>query len=282
VNILSIQSHVAYGHVGNSVATFALQRLGHEVWPVHTVQFSNHTGYGRWRGRVFDATLVREVVEGIEELGALTACDAVLSGYVGGAEIGDAVLDAVARVKRANPSAIYCCDPVIGDMEQGAFVRPEVAKFLRARAVRVADIATPNHFELNYLAGAATATLQQALAAVEAVHDLGPRVVLVTSLRTEDTPAQALDVLASDGKTRWRLRTPRIDVPANGAGDLIAALFLANYLTNRSVPGALSLSVASVFGVLAAQQQLGTRELPLIAAQEQLVAPARTFAVERI
>ena len=88
MNILSLQSHVAYGHVGNSAAVFALQRLGIEVWPVHTVQFSNHPGYGGFRGRAFDAGLIGDVVQGIEERGALAACDGVLSGYVGSAEIG--------------------------------------------------------------------------------------------------------------------------------------------------------------------------------------------------
>ena len=278
--ILSIQSHVAYGHVGNSAAVFALQRLGHDVWPVHTVQFSNHTGYGSWRGRVFDAALVRDVVEGIEDRGSLARCDAILSGYVGDAAVGEAILDAVARVRRANPAALYCCDPVIGDREQGAFVRPGVTEFMRDCAVPAADIVTPNHFELDLLAGASSNTLQAAKAAVERVHALGPRIVLVTSLRTEETPADALDLLGSDGGGCWRIRTPRLAVPANGAGDLIAALFLARYLTNRSVPEALSLAAAAVFGVLSAQQRTGMRELPLVLAQDQLVEPDRSFAVE--
>jgi pyridoxine kinase len=282
VNILSIQSHVAYGHVGNAAAVFALQRLGHEVWPVHTVQFSNHTGYGGWRGRVFDAELVRDVVEGIAERGALARCDAVLSGYMGDAAIGQAILAAVARVRSANPDALYCCDPVIGDAGQGPFVRPGVADFMRHAAVPAATIVTPNHFELDFLAGATTRTLDQAIAAVDALHRLGPRIVMVTSLRTEETPAEALDLLASDGEGRWRVRTPRLDVAANGAGDVIAALFLARYLANRSVPEALSLSAASVFGVLARQAETGARELPLIEAQDRLVSPDRRFPVEAV
>ena len=97
MNILSIQSHVAYGHVGNAAAVFPMQRLGHEVWPIHTVQFSNHPGYGGFRGASFDAALIDACVEGIAERGALARCDAVLSGYLGGAETGDAILRAVAR-----------------------------------------------------------------------------------------------------------------------------------------------------------------------------------------
>lgn len=282
MSILSIQSHVAYGHVGNSAAVFALQRLGIEVWPVHTVQFSNHTGYESFRGRVFDADLVREVVEGIDERGALAACDAVLSGYMGDAAIGEAVLDAVARTKRANPRALYCCDPVIGDNERGAFVRPGVAAFMRDRALPAADIVTPNQFELEHITGLSSPTLEGVLAAVSAVHARGPGIVLVTSLRTEDTPADSVDLVVSDGRNRWRLRTPRLDVPAKGAGDLIAGLFLARYLQNPSAPEALSQSAASVFGVLCAQQTMGTPELPLISAQEQLVCPDRSFVAEPV
>ena len=110
MNLLSIQSHVAYGHVGNAAAVFPLQRIGIEVWPIHTVQFSNHTGYGAWRGQVFDASLLREVMQGIEERGVLSRCDGVVSGYMGSAETGDAILDAFDRVKAANKAARYCCD----------------------------------------------------------------------------------------------------------------------------------------------------------------------------
>jgi pyridoxine kinase len=243
---------------------------------------SNHTGYGSWRGRVFDAGSIREVVAGIEDRRALAECDAVLSGYVGSAELGETILDAVARVKHANPAALYCCDPVIGDVAQGVFVRPDVAAFLRDRAVPAADIITPNQFELEYVTGEKTATLASALSAVRSAHALGPRIVLVTSLWTDETPADSLDLLVSDGRGRWRLRIPRLDVPANGAGDLIAALFVARCLENRMVADALSLSAASVFGILSAQHAKGMREMPLVAAQAQLAAPDRRFVPEPV
>ena len=185
MNLLSIQSHVAYGHVGNAAAVFPLQRLGVEVWPIHTVQFSNHTGYGDWRGQVFDAALIRELVAGIAQRGILSECDGVLSGYMGGADTAAAILDAVAAVKRANPAARYCCDPVIGDVGRGVFVREGIPEFMRARAVPAADVVTPNQFELDYLSGRASTTLSEARDAVKAVHDLGPRAILVTSLHTQ-------------------------------------------------------------------------------------------------
>ncbi|HWG94601.1 MAG TPA: pyridoxal kinase, partial [Mycobacteriales bacterium] len=182
--VLSIQSHVAYGHVGNASAVFALQRLGVEVWPVHTVQFSNHTGYGAWRGRVFDGQAVDEVVEGIAEQGVLGTCDAVLSGYLGSADIGHAVLGAVERVRAANPDAVWCCDPVMGDVGRGVFVRPGIPELMREHAVPAADVVTPNHYELDLLAGTATTSLGAVKDAVAAVQALGPRVVLTTSLVT--------------------------------------------------------------------------------------------------
>jgi pyridoxine kinase len=280
VNLLSIQSHVAYGHVGNSAAVFALQRLGIEVWPVHTVQFSNHTGYGQWRGGVFDAAMIADVIAGLAERGVLGECDGVLSGYMGAADIGEAILDAVARVKQANPAAAYCCDPVIGDAERGVFVRPGIPEFMRALAVPAADVVTPNQFELAQLIGRPVSTLADLRAAVEAVHALGPRVIVVTSVTTEDTPKDALDVLVSDEGASFLVRTPRLPIVANGAGDLIAALFFGHFLRSGVVQDALSCAVSAVFGVLDRTAEAGAGEMLLVEAQEELVAPSRTFKAE--
>lgn len=282
MNLLSIQSHVAYGHVGNAAAVFPLQRLGVEVWPVHTVQFSNHTGYGDWQGQVFDASLIREVVAGIAQRGVLGACDGVLSGYIGGADIGAAILDCVAAVKRANPSARYACDPVIGDVGRGVFVREGIPEFMKRQAVAAADIITPNQFELDYLSGRASQTLTQARDAVKAVHDLGPRAILVTSLHTDETPADAIDLLASDASGCFRLRTPKLPLAVNGAGDAIAALFFAHYLRSGRIDAALSRAASSIFGVLSKTAQAGMREIQLVAAQDEIVNPSRVFEVEKI
>jgi pyridoxine kinase len=282
MNLLSIQSHVAYGHVGNSAALFPLQRLGVEVWTIHTVQLSNHTGYGQWRGRVFDADMIRELVEGIGERGVLGACDGVLSGYLGSTEIGAAILDAVMMVRQANPKARYCCDPVIGDVGRGIFVRPGIPEFFRQRAVPAADLITPNHFELDYLTGRETRTLDQVLSAIDAVHALGPGAVLVTSMRTAETPDDAVDLVASDGSGKFHLRTPRLPIAANGAGDAIAALFFAHYLQRGSAAEALSLAGSSLYGVLAQTAQAGSPEILLVAAQDQLLNPTRVFEAERI
>jgi pyridoxine kinase len=283
LNILSIQSHVAYGHVGNSSAVFPMQRLGCEVWPIHTVQFSNHTGYDEgWSGRVYDGQMIDEVVGGIADLGKLAECDGLLSGYMGSSDIGHAILAAATRVREAAPGAVYCCDPVIGDIGKGIFVRSGVPEFVKGRAVPAADIITPNQFELNYLAGMETATLSDALKAVAAVHALGPKVILVTSLITEETPDDAIDMIASAGGEVWRLRTPKLDVNVNGAGDAIAAIFFVHWLRTRSAVQALTLAGSSIYGVLLQTAATGSRELVTIAAQDEFVEPLLLLKPERL
>ncbi|MBV1799483.1 pyridoxal kinase PdxY [Siccirubricoccus sp. G192] len=280
MNILSIQSWVAYGHVGNASAVFPLQRLGAEVWAVNTVQFSNHTGYGAWRGQVFSEALIRDCVTGIAERGVLGRCDAVLSGYMGDAGIGEAILDAVGRVKVANPAALWCCDPVIGDVGRGIFVRPGIPEFFRDRALPASDITTPNQFELEWLTGAPITTLAAAKAAVAGVQARGPRCVLLTSLRIEDTPADAIELLAAEGGRFWRLRTPLLPISVNGAGDAIAALFLFHRLRSGEAAAALSAAASSVHGLLRQTVAAGSREILTVAAQEEFVAPSQVFRAE--
>ncbi len=282
MNILSIQSWVAYGHVGNASAVFPLQRLGAEVWAVNTVQFSNHTGYGEWTGTVFTGEQIAALIDGIAARGVLASCDAVLSGYMGDVGIGTAILDAVARVKAANPAALYCCDPVIGDLDTGVYVRPAIPAFMAEQAVPRADIITPNQFELEQLTGRSCATLAQAKAAVAALQATGPRTVLVTSLRTEATPDDCIDMLAADDGAFHLLRTPLLPVSVNGAGDAIAALFLFHRLRSGSAAVALEEAGSAVFGLLARTQAAGVRELLTVAAQDEFVAPSRRFTAMQV
>jgi pyridoxine kinase len=282
MNLLSIQSHVAYGHVGNAAAVFPLQRLGVEVWPVHTVQFSNHTGYGEWRGQVFEAGLIRDVVQGIEERGVLPNCDGVLSGYMGSADTGVAILDAVDRVKAANPKARYCCDPVIGDVGRGVFVRSGIPEFMRERAVPAADIVTPNQFELEFLSRLTVRTIDDAGRACGAIHAMGPSTVLVTSLHAEDTPKDMIDLFASGPDGRYRVRTPLLDLSINGAGDAVAALFFAHLLYSGSTAEALARAASSIFGILHRTADAGSREILLIEAQQEFIKPGRMFHAEPV
>jgi pyridoxine kinase len=281
MNILSIQSWVSYGHVGNASAVFPLQRLGAEVWSINTVQFSNHTGYGHWTGQVYSGESVRELVDGIEARGVLNRCDAVLSGYMGDAAIGAAVLHAVDRVRQANPGAIYCCDPVIGDTDTGVYVRPGIEEFLRDRALTQADIATPNRFEVERLTGLNCSTLALAKAAVTRLADgmrpRGLRCVMMTSLETDTTPTDHLDMMVAEAGAFHLLRTPRLPVSVNGAGDAIAALFLYHRLRTGSAVAALEAAGSSVHGLLRRTAEAGAREIQLIAAQEEFVSPTQKF-----
>ncbi|HMN71754.1 MAG TPA: pyridoxal kinase PdxY [Rhodoblastus sp.] len=280
MNILSIQSHVAYGHVGNSAAVFALQRMGVEVWPIHTVQFSNHPGYGAFRGRAFDAKLIDDCVAGVAERGALARCDGLISGYVGAAEIGEAILRAVRRMKQENPNALYCCDPVIGDAGPGIFVKPGVPEFFSTSALAAADVVTPNHFELEWLNGAPIVGMTGFRAAVDALHARGPKIVLVTSAHLADTPDDCVDLFVSSFEGVFRLRTPRLPEDFNGAGDAIAALFFAQCLATKSPKAALERAGAAIYGVLKRTHEEGARELLLVEAQDEIVAPTNVFAAE--
>lgn len=260
---------------------FPLQRLGAEVWAVHTVQFSNHTGYGAWTGEVFGAETIGALVDGIAARGVLPACDAVLSGYMGDAAIGEAILDAVRRVRAANPLALYCCDPVIGDTEWGVYVRPDIPDFMRTRCVPAADLLTPNQFELERLTGQAVRSLQDVKRAVTslqtAMPETGPRSVLVTSLRTEATPVDAIDMLAAEAGAFHLLRTPLLDLSVNGAGDAIAALYLFHRLRSGSAAVAVSEAGSAIHGLLRRTAEAGSREILTVAAQEEFVAPSRRF-----
>ena len=280
MKVLSIQSWVSHGHAGNAAAVFPLQRLGVEVVAVHTVLFSNHTGYGSWRGRILDASLVREIVQGLDERGALADTDALLTGYLGDAAIGEAILQARARLAEARPGALWCCDPVIGDDGRGVFVRPGIPEFLRDRCVPAADILTPNQFELEWLTATEARTRDRMLAAVRALTARGPRIVLVTSLAVEDTPDNAIDVVAADAARAVRVRLPRLPIVGRGTGDAIAALFLAHVLAGRDLAEAASRAASALHGVLRATVAAGREEMALIAAQDQLASPDPLFPAE--
>ncbi|MEV4774865.1 pyridoxal kinase PdxY [Microbacterium sp. LWH12-1.2] len=282
MKILSIQSAVAYGHVGNSAAVFPLQRIGVEVLPVYTVNFSNHTGYGAWRGPLIAPDDVREVITGIEERGVFGEIDAVLSGYQGGEGIGDVIIDAVSRVKAANPKAVYACDPVMGNAKSGCFVAPAIPVLLRERVVPVADIITPNQFELGFLTGTEPDTLESTLASVDVARAMGPRTVLVTSVERPDREEGTIEMLAVDDEGAWIVQTPHLPMKANGSGDVTAALFTAHYVQTGSAQTALERTASSVYDLLKATLESGERELQLIEAQEFYANPQMQFTARQV
>jgi pyridoxine kinase len=277
--VLSVQSRVAYGHVGNAASVFALQRLGVEAWALDTVAFSNHTGHGRWRGSAVAAAVIAELFEGIAALGILPHIDAVLSGYLGDAATGPVLLDIVEQVRGANPDALFCCDPVIGDIDTGSYVTDGIAEFFRDRALQLADIVTPNCFELEYLTGASVATLAEAAAAAAALRAQGPSIVLVTSL---DAAPDRVTMLAAGPDGAWAVETPRLPVVLNGCGDVTAALFLAHLLRGATLPDSLGATASAIFAVIETTLRLDRYELALVAAQDELALPSRRFTPRRV
>lgn len=282
MKVLSIQSAVAYGHVGNSAAVFPLQRIGVEVMPVYTVNFSNHTGYGAWRGPLISPDDVREVLTGIDERGAFGSIDVILSGYQGSEGIADVILDAVARIKAANPTAIYACDPVMGNATSGCFVAPAIPVLLRKRVVPAADLITPNQFELGYLTGTEPDTLESTLESVDLARAMGPSTVLVTSVARPDREEGTLEMLVVDDRGAWIVTTPQLPMKANGSGDVTAALFTAHYRRTGDAADALARTASSVFDLLTATLESGERELQLVESQEAYAHPRMQFAVRQV
>ncbi|RED54280.1 pyridoxal kinase PdxY [Aestuariispira insulae] len=279
MSILSIQSHVSYGHVGNSAAVFPLQRLGFEVWPVHTVMFSNHAGYDSFKGPVLAPDDLRAVLSGMGERGCFAKCRAVLSGYLGSAALGEVVLEAVQRARAENPNTLYCCDPVMGDVGKDVYVKKTIPSFIEEKLLPEADLLTPNQFELELLSGHKVKDLNSSIAAARDLVARGVTALLVTSLERDDLPAGQIEMLAVSGDEAWLVNTPRLDFPImpNGAGDICAALFTGHFLKNRDLKRALEQTTATVYGLFEASWQRGERELALIEAQDEIIRPSHPF-----
>lgn len=271
MNIVSLQSHVAYGHVGNSAAVFAMQRLGNEVWPVYTVNFSNHTEYPDWGGPVMAPAEVADVLDGMSF--AFAEVDVVLTGYLGSAELAAVVEDTVRRIKSANPNARYICDPVIGNAQIGSFVTPEIPDVFRERLIPLADAITPNQWELALLTGTDLAGADDPIAATaEAARSLKDR-ALVTSIGAHD--AATLGLLDITPEETWHVETPRLGGNVVGAGDLATALYAA--MQDREPAERLSHLAGSMFDIVTAVRERDLPELPLIEMQERIVAPRSAF-----
>ena len=280
MDILTIQSHVARGHVGLDAAVFPLQLLGFEVDAVPTVVFSNHLGWPEFTGRPLALDWVREVIDGVARRG-LERCRCLLTGYIGGPELGEVVLHALDTVRAQSPGALYACDPVMGN-EDGFFVKPGVPEFLRDHVVPRADLLFPNHMELEFLVGRPVRGLAEARAAAEEVRAMGPETVVVTSLEARDDFPDTIPVLAVDGQGAWQASVPRLDVPVDGAGDLVAALFTAATLRGEPLPAALAHALGAVHGVLRRTAELGVPEMALVAAQAEITRPSEPVEVRAL
>jgi pyridoxine kinase len=275
MNVLSVQSDVVYGHVGNAAARFALQRLGHEVWAVPTVLLSSHAGYAKVGGESLSADLLKRLIDGLDANGWLGHCDAVLSGYLGHADHAGVVADAVRRVKTADRNALYCLDPVFGDAGR-AYAKPGVAEAMARELLPLADIVTPNVFELSSLTSVAIRNTDDALVAAKR---LGRPVVVVTSV---PVPDGRIGTLAVSKDEAWFASTPLLENPPHGSGDLMAALFLAQRLTGRSLRDGLAATAAWVFDILERSVAARSHEMLLIDHQDVLVVPAQSVTIDRL
>lgn len=280
--VLSIQSAVAYGHAGNSAAVFPLQRLGIDVWPVYTVNFSNNTDYGAWRGPLIPASDVWEVVQGVDDRGVLGDVDALLCGYLGTPEVGQVILDSYALVKEHNPDALFCADPVMGDIDRGFYARPGIPEFWRDHVVSQADVMTPNLFELQFLTGMGTDTLDDVVAAAQELRSRGPKVVVVTSVVGADLEDDVMRIIAVGEGEVWEVTTPVLDRKFTGSGDLTTAMFLAHWLRTGHLGETLGATASIVYSVLEATTTAGHNELRLVDAQRDLVEPRHRFEAIRL
>ncbi|CAG9294929.1 pyridoxal kinase PdxY [Celerinatantimonas diazotrophica] len=283
-HLLSIQSHVAFGHVGNCAAVFPLQRQGFEVTAIHTVQFSNHTGYEQFKGDVFPPTHLRTVLDGVEQCGALDNMSALLSGYLGDQNTGEVVLDALARIRARQPNALYCCDPVMGDVGCGFYVQDGLPEWIRDNAIRHADMITPNQFELSFLADHHISSLNDAIKAAQMVRKRGPKQVLLTSLDVKELAEDEIGMLLDNEDGCYLVVTPKLDFKEilSGAGDATSALFLAQLLKGAAPEQALQFVAASVYALLKQTAQSGERELQLIDAQDAMLNPSQLFQLKKI
>ncbi len=282
MKILSIQSAVAYGHVGNSAAVFPLQRLGHSVWPVHTVNFSNHTGYSVVRGPIIPADDVRSVIEGMEANGVLADIDVVLTGYQGSAAITEVVLEALAKIRTNNPNVKYVADPVMGNLDRGVYVMDGIVPIMRDRVIHEASVITPNQFELGLLTGTSPRSHAETLEAIDAVRALGPEAVLVTSVFPEDSEPGTVDLVVADATGAWAIRTPMLSGKITGSGDVTSALFTAHYLESGNAKLALERTTSSIFDLIKNTKDAQSPELLLIDSQDLFVNPAMQFEAWQI
>lgn len=286
--VLSIQSHVVHGYVGNKAAVLPLQVLGVEVDAINSVQFSCHTGYSLFTGDVLQGDALWELVRGLEG-NSLLGYTHLLTGYIGSASVLRTVLRTLTAIRRVSPAAVYLCDPVLGDAGK-LYVPSELVEIYKTEVVPLATMLTPNQFEAELLTGMSIATEADGFAACEQLHSQGVHTVVITSMQLDDADAASsvITLLASrrrataaDGTavpTRFRIDIPKIPSSFTGTGDLTAALLLAwtHRLGEEGLQQALENTVASVQAVLKRTVEEGdaNKELRLVQSIHDIIQPS--------
>lgn len=281
MQVISIQSQVVYGHVGNSAALLPLQANGVTVAGVPTTLLSNHPHYPTMRGRILEAELVADLLCGVEERGLVETAVVVLTGYLGSIANGEVVAQFVRRAKAANPRLLYLCDPVIGDDDLGIFVDPALPQLFRECLLPMADLITPNQFEFRLLTGVEAAS---ACEMIVAASTLAPQTV-ITGCTLEDTPVSDIDTVAIKNGQAWRVTTPRLGIRPAGTGDLFSGLLAMGLARKAAFTDAVSAAVSSTFAVLQETEITDSYEMcltPCVAklAQPEHVFPALAIAAE--
>jgi pyridoxine kinase len=258
--VLSISSQVVHGHVGNSIAAFVLQRMGHDVLSLPTIILSNRPGYPAIAGTRIAPDTLEAMLDAVLANGWLQSVDAIMTGYLPSAAHAELCAAWIARVQALNPGLIYFCDPILGDEPGGIYIEEAAAKAVRALLVPLAGILTPNSFELSWISGRTARTPADT---VSAARSLRRPAVIVTSAHSG-----ALDELANilvEGEAATMTKVHRRTVEAHGTGDFFASILLAHRLGDADNAIALSAATAAIDAVLDAS--VGLSELKLIESQ---------------
>jgi len=267
MNVLSIQSQVVYGHVGNSAAAFVLQRQGHAVWQVPTVLFSNHLGKPTFRGRAVPAEQARDLIEGLKELGYLDDVDMLLTGYLGTPDTARLAAELAGIIRAERPHAIFACDPVMGD-DDALYVKPDLAETIATDLVPIADVLLPNIFELARLTGRTVKDGKAALDAAQALQTSSGAKVLVATGIPADRPDR-IAALALEGGKVHRAEAPRRKLRVSGTGDTFTALFTGHYVRDRNAEGALDFAMRAMDVSCTATEKADADELLIVQTQNQ-------------
>ena len=274
--VLSIQSNVVYGYAGNKVATLAMQLQGVEVMPIHTVQLSSNTVYPHYDGIVLGAQQITRIVNSLEKIGVLSSIDAIISGYIGLAEQGEEILEAVKKIKFYNPKAIYVCDPVMGgDINKGSSLPQNIIDFFTKQAIKYADYITPNLLELQILSNLEIKTFNDVLNAIKTLQNKPIQAILVKNLLHAGKTTELFEMILATPSQSYHLARPLYDFPHRplGVGDLICSLFTAHLVNGQSQLTAFELAANAANHVLDITKQQNARELAIIDAQQWIKQP---------
>lgn len=282
MTILSIQSHVVSGHVGHQASVLPLQRLGFDVLALPSVLYSNHPGHGAFSGAPVEAGLMADLVSGLKTHSGLDKIRALHSGYLGSFEQVAIVRDLARSLQSETHPTPYFCDPVMGDREKGLYVDPALADAIKTALVPMAHAVFPNAVELECLTGQAPTNLDATLAAADTLLESGVAVVVATSLALDDQYPEGFCNLAVSREGAYLCAVPYLSGAPKGAGDLLAAVFMARCLKHEHLSSALSQAVTVTHRILELSIRAGARDLLIVEGQDHVINPGNRVAVTQV